>query len=69
MENRTTPASKTPFEKFRRFTQKVVSVPKPEIDRREKKYKRPAKSELTAARYDLRRLPRTLTLASHLAAL
>jgi hypothetical protein len=28
----------TPFEKFREFTRKVVSVPKAEIDRREKEY-------------------------------
>lgn len=30
----------TPFEKFRNFTQRVVSVPKAEIDRREKEYQR-----------------------------
>lgn len=29
----------TPFEKFRAFTKKVVSVPKSEIDKREKEYK------------------------------
>ena len=28
----------TPFEKFRPFTKNVVSVPKTEIDRREKLY-------------------------------
>jgi hypothetical protein len=30
----------TPFEKFRQFTKKIVSVPKAEIDRREKEYKK-----------------------------
>ena len=30
----------TPFEKFRAFTQKVVSVPKAEIDRREEAYQK-----------------------------
>jgi len=29
----------TPFDKFREFTKRVVSVPKAEIDRREKEYK------------------------------
>jgi hypothetical protein len=29
----------TPFEKFRDFTKRVVSVPKAEIDRREKEYR------------------------------
>ena len=33
----------TPFEKFREFTRKVVSVPKAEIDRREKAYKKARK--------------------------
>ena len=33
----------TPFEKFRAFTQKVVSVPKAEIDRREKEYQKTRK--------------------------
>jgi hypothetical protein len=32
-------AEQTPFEKFREFTKRVVSVPKAEIDRREKQYK------------------------------
>jgi hypothetical protein len=35
--------NKTPFEKFREFTRKVVSVPKAEIDRREKEYKKARK--------------------------
>ncbi|MGO8741174.1 MAG: hypothetical protein ACLQUR_02095 [Limisphaerales bacterium] len=30
----------TPFEKFRRFTKKIVAVPKTEIDRREQEYKK-----------------------------
>jgi hypothetical protein len=30
----------TPFEKFRHFTKKIVSVPKAEIDRREHAYKK-----------------------------
>jgi hypothetical protein len=30
----------TPFEKFRQFTSKVISVPKEEIDRRETEYKK-----------------------------
>jgi hypothetical protein len=30
----------TPFEKFRQFTKKIVSVPKAEIDRREAEYKK-----------------------------
>jgi hypothetical protein len=32
--------SNTPFEKFRSFAQKIVSVPKSEIDRRETEYKK-----------------------------
>jgi hypothetical protein len=32
--------SETPFEKFRDFTKKIVAVPKSEIDRREKAYKK-----------------------------
>lgn len=35
----TTTDEPTPFEKFREFTKRVVSVPKSEIDRREKEYK------------------------------
>ncbi len=35
--------AETPFEKFREFTRKVVSVPKAEIDRREKEYKKARK--------------------------
>ena len=31
---------KTEFEKFRQFTQRVVSVPKSEIDRREEQYQK-----------------------------
>jgi hypothetical protein len=30
----------TPFEKFRQFTQKIVSVPKSEIDKREAQYQK-----------------------------
>jgi hypothetical protein len=30
----------TPFEKFRNFTKKIIAVPKEEIDRREKAYKK-----------------------------
>jgi hypothetical protein len=33
------PEQPTPFDKFREFTRRVVSVPKAEIDRREKEYK------------------------------
>jgi hypothetical protein len=36
---------KTPFEKFRQFTQKIVSVPKSEIDRREAEYKKARKAK------------------------
>jgi hypothetical protein len=32
--------TETPFEKFRQFTKKIVSVPKAEIDRRETEYKK-----------------------------
>jgi len=32
--------TETPFEKFRQFTKKIVSVPKSEIDRREKQYRK-----------------------------
>jgi len=35
----------TPFEKFRQFTSKIISVPKSEIDRREKKYKKARKQK------------------------
>jgi hypothetical protein len=34
----------TPFEKFRQFTKKIVSVPKSEIDRRETEYKKARKN-------------------------
>jgi hypothetical protein len=37
------PEEKTPFEKFREFVRKVVSVPKSEIDRREAEYQRERK--------------------------
>jgi len=33
----------TPFEKFREFTRRVVSVPKTEIDRREREYQKARK--------------------------
>jgi hypothetical protein len=36
---------KTPFEKFRAFTQKIVSVPKAEIDRREAEYQKSRKNK------------------------
>jgi hypothetical protein len=35
--------TETPSEKFRDFAKKVVSVPKAEIDRREKEYKKARK--------------------------
>ena len=34
------PKNETPFEKFMEFTKKIVAVPKSEIDRREKAYKK-----------------------------
>jgi len=37
--------TKTPFEKFRQFTKKIVSVPKAEIDRRELEYKKTRKNK------------------------
>jgi hypothetical protein len=40
MKSELTPTSETPFEKFRQFTKKIVSVPKAEIDRREKQYQK-----------------------------
>jgi hypothetical protein len=33
----------TPFEKFRQFAKQIVAVPKAEIDRREKAYKKARK--------------------------
>jgi hypothetical protein len=33
------------FEQFRQFTKKVISVPKAEIDRREKEYQQKRKKE------------------------
>jgi hypothetical protein len=35
--------NQTAFERFENFTRKVVSVPKSEIDRREKEYKKARK--------------------------
>lgn len=35
----------TPFEKFKEFTRKVVSVPKAEIDRREREYQESRKKK------------------------
>ena len=35
----------TAFERFQKFAQKVVSVPKSEIDRREKEYQHQRKKE------------------------
>jgi hypothetical protein len=43
--NETPQNQPTPFEKFREFTRKVVSVPKAEIDRRETEYKRMRKAK------------------------
>jgi len=37
--------SETPFEKFRKFTKKIVSVPKAEIDRREVEYQKTRKGK------------------------
>jgi hypothetical protein len=37
--------TETPFEKFRQFTKKIVSVPKAEIDRREQAYKKARKAK------------------------
>jgi hypothetical protein len=34
------PKEETPFERFQRIAQKIVSVPKKEIDKREKAWKR-----------------------------
>ena len=39
------PEEPTPFEKFREFVRKVVSVPKSEIDQREAEYKRMRKQK------------------------
>jgi hypothetical protein len=36
-------SGETPFDKFRDFAKKVISVPKAEIDRREKAYKKARK--------------------------
>jgi hypothetical protein len=38
------PPEQTPFERFEEFARKVVSVPKTEIDRREKAYRETRKS-------------------------
>jgi hypothetical protein len=35
----------SPFEKFRQFTQKIVAVPKSEIDRREAEYQKSRKNK------------------------
>ena len=40
----------TPFEKFQQFTKKVLSVPKTEIDRREKEYQKGRNKKSKAAR-------------------
>jgi hypothetical protein len=37
--------SETPFEKFREFTKKIVSVSKEEIDRREAEYQKSRKAK------------------------
>jgi len=44
-------SDETPFEKFRQFAKKIVSVPKSEIDRREQEYKKARKNK--AKRRDL----------------
>lgn len=44
----------TPFEKFRDFAKKIVSVPKSEIDRREIAYKK-ARKKIKAG-YDKRKM-------------
>jgi hypothetical protein len=46
MHNKT--SSMTSFEKFVEFTRKVVSVPKSEIDKREKEYKESRKRQKKA---------------------
>jgi hypothetical protein len=43
--NEKIPERETPFEKFRQFTQKIVSVPKEEIDRRESEYQKARKNK------------------------
>jgi len=35
----------SPFEKFRQFTKKIVSVPKSELDRREAEYQKTRKNK------------------------
>jgi hypothetical protein len=37
--------TETPFEKFRQFIKKIISVPKAEIDRREQEYKKARKNK------------------------
>jgi hypothetical protein len=36
--------AETPFERFKKFTEKVMSVPRSEIQKREEEWKRGAKS-------------------------
>jgi len=38
-------SNETPFEKFRQFTKKIVSVPKAEIERREAEYQKTRKNK------------------------
>jgi len=38
--------NETPFGKFKQFTKQIVSVPKSEIDRREKAYKKARKHKV-----------------------
>ena len=45
MKTEPNPETGTPFEKFRRFTEKIVSVPKAEIDRRETEYQKGRKNK------------------------
>jgi hypothetical protein len=45
MGNEAPQETETPFEKFRQFTKKIVSVPKSEIDRRERAYKKARKNK------------------------
>lgn len=40
MKTEPVPKNETPFERFRQFTKRIVSVPKSEIDRRERKYQK-----------------------------
>lgn len=41
------PKELTPFERFEKVMKKIVSVPKKEIDKREKKWKKEQKKRIT----------------------